>query len=169
MSRAFVKEDGPEPSEDPPERPVSDLPNYVTPRGLKQLEDWESSLLAEHAALPKGSSEPAVRRLKKRIERDLRYVRARLQTAVPVDAAPKDEVRFGARVSLRRSDGETRTLRIVGEDEAEEGEDETEAGGALISWASPFANALLGTKTGQTIDWEGASGPERWTVVEVRY
>lgn len=33
MSRAFVKEDGAQPDEDPPERPISSHPNYVTARG----------------------------------------------------------------------------------------------------------------------------------------
>jgi len=47
MSRAFVKEDGPQPDEDPPERPVSAQPNYVTPRGLEQLREREKRLAGE--------------------------------------------------------------------------------------------------------------------------
>ncbi|MBI3563690.1 MAG: GreA/GreB family elongation factor [Elusimicrobia bacterium] len=162
MSRAFVKEDGPEPDEDPAERPVSGQPNYVTRRGLKALEDWEARLVAELKTLS-GAQEDAERRKRKRIlERDLRYCRARLDAALPVDAAPKDEVRFGARVTLRRDDGTERVLRIVGEDEAEEG-------GEAVAWTGPFVQALFGLKTGAALDWETESGPERWTVVAVAY
>lgn len=158
MSRAFVKEDGPEPSEDPPERPVSDLPNYVTRRGLKLLEAREERLVAELAGLSGAQSDPERRKRKRVLERDLRYVRARLETAIPVDAAPQDEVRFGARVRLRRDDGAERVLRIVGEDEAEEG-------GELVAWPGPFVQALFGLKSGRTLDWND----ERWTIVSVEY
>jgi transcription elongation GreA/GreB family factor len=164
VSRAFVKEDGPEPSEDPPERPVSPLPNYVTRRGLRRLEAAEEALLAEHATLPPGSPDPAARRRRKVVERDLRYLRARLQAAIPVDvsAGPRDAVRFGARVALARADGEGRTLRIVGEDEAEEG-------GELAPWSGPFVQALFGLKPGAELDWDGGAGAERWRVVSVEF
>ena len=40
MSRAFVKDDNEDrPSEELPERPVSDEPNYVTPEGLRLLRE----------------------------------------------------------------------------------------------------------------------------------
>ncbi len=162
MSRAFVKEDASGPDEDPPERPVSDQPNYVTRRGLKALESREERLVAELSSLSGTQDDPARRKRKRVLERDLRYVRARLETAIPVDAAPKDEVRFGARVSLRRADGAERVLRVVGEDEAEEG-------GEYAPWTGPFVQALFGLRTGQALDWETESGPERWTVVAVEY
>jgi len=164
MSRAFVKEDGPEPSEDPPERPVSPHPNYVTRRGLGLLQDLEERLFAEHAALPPGKTDPAVRKRKLEIERDVRYVRARLETAIPVDPAdPRpQEVRFGAGVKLRREDGRELALRIVGEDEALEG-------GESVSWTAPFVAALFGLAPGAELVWESESVTERWTVVSVSY
>lgn len=158
MSRAFVKEDGPEPDENPPERPVSGQPNYVTRRGLRALEDWEERLAAELAGLQGAQADPARRKRKRELERDLRYVRARLETALPVDSAPKDEVRFGARVTLKDAGGATRVLRVVGEDEAEEG-------GEAAAWTGPFVQALFGLRPGQALDWDGA----RWTVVSVEY
>ena len=43
MSRGFVKEDDLElAGTDLPERPISELPNYVTPNGLKQLKEIEN-------------------------------------------------------------------------------------------------------------------------------
>ena len=162
MSRAFVKEDGPEPDENPPERPVPPGPNYVTPGGARLLQDEEGRIAAELAALAGAQDDAARRRRKRELERDLRYVRARLEAAIPIDPAalPKDEIRFGARVSLRRADGEARVLRIVGEDEAERG-------GELVPWSGPFVQALFGLKAGQALDWDAGAGVERWTVVSV--
>ncbi|MFI5363314.1 MAG: GreA/GreB family elongation factor [Elusimicrobiota bacterium] len=164
MSRAFVKEDGPEPDENPPEKPVSPHPNYVTPRGAKLLQDEESRIAAELATLAGAQDDPGRRRRKRALERDLRYVRARLETAILVDPEnrPKDEIRFGARATLRGEDGETRILRIVGEDEAE-------GGGELAPWSGPFVSALFGLKAGQTFDWEIGGSVERWTVISVDY
>lgn len=149
MSRAFVKEDASGPDEDPPERPVSPQPNYVTPRGLKILQDAE-----------------ARKKRKRELERDLRYTRARLESAIPVDPAnqPKDQIRFGASVVLQREDGEKKSVRIVGEDEAEVSGRE-----ATLSWAAPFAQTLFGLKAGQTLYWETEAGAEKWSVVTIDY
>lgn len=162
MSRAFVKEDGPEPDEDPPERPVSDRPNYVTRRGQRLLEDAEIRLVEELKGFAGAQADPERRKRKRILERDLRYARARLETAIPVDPAPQDEIRFGARVALENTNGERKTMRIVGEDEAEEG-------GERVPWSGPFVGALLGLKAGATLDWNGDGGAERWTVVAVEY
>lgn len=163
MSRAFVKEDGPPPDENPPERPLSPHPNYVTPRGARLLQEAEERLIAELSCLSGAQDEPARRRRKRELERDLRYVRARLETAVLVDPAstPKDQVRFGARVSLRGPSG-VRVLRVVGEDEAEEG-------GELVPWPAPFVQALFGLRAGATVEWDGGNGPERWTIESIDY
>ena len=161
MSRAFVKEDGPEPSDDPPERPVSPHPNYVTRRGLSLLQDEEERLFAEHKGLPPGKADPAVRKRKLEIERDVRYVHARLESAIPVDPRPK-EIRFGASVQLRRADGMERVMRVVGEDEAREG-------GEFVPWTAPLVAALLGLAAGAELVWESEAVTERWTVVSVSY
>lgn len=164
MSRAFVKEDAQGPDEDPPERPVSPRPNYVTPRGLKTLQDWEERVVKDLESFG-GAQEDAARKKKKReLERDLRYIRARLESAIPVDPAnqPKEQIRFGATVALQRADGTKKTVRIVGEDEADEG-------GDTLSWAAPFAQVLYGLKDGQTLSWETEAGAETWSVVSITY
>jgi transcription elongation GreA/GreB family factor len=164
MSRAFVKEDASEPDENPPEKPLSPQPNYVTPRGAQLLQDEEARLSAELETFTGAQDDAARRRRKRELERDLRYIRARLETAIPVDPAnlSKEEIRFGARVVVKRDDGETRTLRIVGEDEAEQG-------GELVPWSGPFVQALFGLKAGQSLDWNGGAGNERWAVVSVEF
>lgn len=160
MSRAFVKEDGPEPDENPPEKPLSPNPNYVTPRGARLLQEEEARITAELSTLTGAQADAVKRKRKRELERDLRYIRARLETAILVDPAnlPKDEIRFGARVALKNAGGESRTLKIVGEDEAEQG-------GELVPWSGPFVQALFGLKAGASLDWNG----ERWVVVSVEY
>ncbi len=164
MSRAFVKEDAQGPDEDPPERPVSPQPNYVTPRGLKTLQDAEEALLAELKGYEGLQEVEGKKKRKRELERDLRYVRARLESAIPVDPAaqPKDQIRFGASVVIQREDGLKKHIRIVGEDEAEED-------GEKLSWASPFAQTLFGLKAGQTLYWETEAGAEKWSVVTIAY
>ncbi|MDE2290540.1 MAG: GreA/GreB family elongation factor [Elusimicrobia bacterium] len=138
MSRAFVKEDadGPE-----PERHIPSGPNYVTPRGLALI---KAELAKE---LP---------------PRDRRYWQTRLLSAVLVDAAkqPPPDVRFGAAVRLDGPGGSARTLRIVGQDEAEEG-------GELVAWDSVPALALLGKKPGERVTL--AEGEPELTVTSVEY
>ena len=162
LSRAFVKEDASGPDEDPPERLVPEGPNYVTPRGARLLEEEEARLVAALSSLMGLQEDPIRKRRKRELERDLRYVRARLETASPVDPAsvPPGEVRFGVRVSLRSAADETRLIRIVGQDEAKEG-------GELVPWSGPFVQAFFGLKTGQSLNWESESGSERWTVESI--
>lgn len=159
MSRAFVKEDAQGPDEDPSERPLSDLPNYCTPRGIALYQEEEARLLKSLEPYAGAQADAVKKRRKRELERDLRWVRARLESVIPVDPAnqPKDQIRFGARAVLRGPAGE-RAVRIVGEDEAE-------AGGEYLTYAAPFAQALLGLKAGQAFDWSG----ENWTVVSIAY
>jgi transcription elongation GreA/GreB family factor len=74
-------------------------------------------------------------------ERDIRYLEARLRSAIPVDPArqPQDEVAFGARVTVTDSAGHTHVFEITGEDEAD-------AALGRIAPQSPLARALLGAK-----------------------
>ncbi len=159
MSRAFVKEDAQGPDEDPPEKPLSDQPNYCTPRGVLLYQNEEARLLEALKPFAGAQNDPLLKKRKRELERDLRWVRARLESVIPVDPAnqPKDQIRFGARAVLRGPSGE-RAVRIVGEDEAEEG-------GEMLSYASPFAQALLGLKAGQAFEWSG----EAWTVASIEY
>lgn len=146
MSRAFTKEDDGE-SEDLPERPASEGPNYVTPRGFALLEEAVDRLARERARLLPQRNDPAGGRKLKETERDLRYYRGRLETAVTVDNArrPPADVRFGAAVELDQG-GKPRRVALVGEDEAD-----PEKG--LLSWNAPLAQALLGAKVGDKVSW----------------
>jgi len=164
MSRAFVKDDNEDrPSEELPERPVSDAPNYVTREGLRQLRERVDELAREHARLKQ--SDEAFDKPKLAVnERDLRYFQARLESAMVVDVAnePKDEVHFGATVRTEDEEGNASTFTIVGEDEADIRNNK-------ISWVSPLAKALLGAREGDTVTWNRPAGATTLQVLEISY
>ena len=164
MSRAFVKEADDElAAGELPERPLNDHPNYVTPRGLellqarlKELQESRDRLAAE--------DEPMAKQKLAEIKRDIRYYKAQLERAKMVDPAgqPRDEVRFGAEVTILDEDGKKHTFHIVGDDEAD-------VASGRISWASPLANAMIGAKVGDTVKWQRPAGASEVEIVAISY
>ena len=144
MSRAFVSEEAAEATAALlPERPISDAPNLVTPKGLKLIEGEVARLQALLAGTTSDGPE------RPRIARDLRYWRARQASARLVEPAAgrTDEVAFGTRVTIDR-DGAAISYQLVGEDEADPSR-------GLLSWTSPLATALLGGRVGDVVDIGG--------------
>jgi transcription elongation GreA/GreB family factor len=164
MSRAFVKEGDDDLSAgELPERPLSDHPNYVTPRGLellqarlRELQESRDRLAAEDEAM--------ARQKLLEVKRDIRYYKAQLERAKMVDPAgqPQDEVRFGATVTIREEGTKQHTFHLVGDDEAD-------VASGLISWASPLAKAMIGAKVGDTVMWQRPAGPAEVEIVAIRY
>lgn len=153
MSRAFVKEtDGDEVGSDLPERPQSPHTNYVTPRGLEELQAKVREFGAQWDALA-GRDDFAGQQLRKRVERELQYYNERIRRAVPVSPAmqPDERVHFGATVEVEDPDGNRLRFTIVGEDEAD-------AGQGKISWVSPLARALLNAEVGDVVNWKRPAG-----------
>lgn len=154
MSRAFTKED--DAGDEIPERPVPAGPNYVTPRGLELLKAAARELAERRRkALAAGGD-------LKPIDRDLRYLEARIGGAIVVPPGRGAEIRFGARVTLRAESGEVKTFQIVGEDEAR-------ADAGLMPWSAPLVNELLGRKAGETVVWKGADGEVTYRVAAVEW
>lgn len=159
MSRAFVKEgDG---ALDPlPDLPLSPHPNYVTPRGLVAL---QSRLAARQADLATLKARPD--RLDKlpeaAAERDIRYLEARLRSAIPV-LLPEQvtEVAFGHRVKVRDDAGRETSYEITGEDEAD-------ATLHRIAPTSPLARALMGALKGDTVIWRRPNGAVELEVLTI--
>lgn len=165
MSRGFVKEDDLElAGTDLPERPISDLPNYVTPQGLQQLEQEANKLEAERTSLLNRKEEAAAQQRLAIVDRDLRYVSARLENAILVDPAtqPRDVVLFGAKVMVEDDDGNPHTFHLVGEDEAD-------IAANKVSWASPLAKALIGHKVGETVIWRRPAGNLNLEIIRIEY
>jgi transcription elongation factor GreB len=160
MSRAFVKEgDG---SLDPlPDLPISAHPNYVTPSGLADL---QARLQARQADLSTLRARPD--RLDKlpeeAAERDIRYLEARLRSAIVIDPAaqPLDAVAFGLIVTVADADGRETRYQITGEDEAN-------ATAGRIAPQSPLARALIGAQVGDVVTWRKPGGAVALEVLKV--
>jgi len=157
MSRAFVKEgDG---ALDPlPDLPLSVHPNYVTRRGLAHLQARLQQTQAHLAAL-KARAERLDKLPEATAERDIRYLDARLRSAIPIDPAQHDLscVAFGLKVEVLDPSGRETVYEITGKDEADP---------ALgrISAHSPLAQALLGAKGGDSVTWKKPSGATELTI-----
>ena len=153
--------------------------NYVTPSGHAALRDELRQLLQDErpkiveivswAASNGDRSENAdylygKRRLRE-IDRRVRYLTKRLDSAVPVD--PKQQQRltqvfFGATVTYARADGSAHTVTLVGVDEADFAQ-------RKISWRSPMAQALMKAKVDDTVQVRTPAGTEEIEVVSIRY
>ena len=165
MSRAFVKENDLEhTSTDLPERPQSEHPNYVTPVGLAQLQQQAAQLEVERQQLSPRKEDPVARQRLAMVERDQRYIQGRLERAIPVDPAGQSAERalFGAIVNLEDENGDAHEYAIVGEDEADIGQNK-------VSWVSPLARALIGAKVGDSVKWRRPAGDLELEITAIRY
>jgi transcription elongation factor GreB len=165
MSRAFVKENDLEHAGiDIPERPLSDAPNYVTPRGLSLLNQTIDDLEKEREVLITKKDDPMVRQKIAVIERDMRYFAARIESAILTNPQNEDptHVLFGAKVTVEDEEGTSLTFEIVGEDEANIHE-------GRVSYLSPLAEALLGGAVGDEVVWEKPMGDTYLTIKKMSY
>lgn len=151
MSRAFVKEDSAAAPE-LPDLPISPHPNHVTPGGLAALQARMAACQAELARL-KARPERLDLLPEAAAERDIRYLAARLASAILVRPGdlPRDRVGFGAAVTVCDPAGAETVFRIVGEDEAD-------AAQGRIAPQSPLARALIGAEPGDLVDWRRPAG-----------
>lgn len=166
MSRAFVNEERFEQAggEELVERPISPHPNYLTPTGALELQTLEESLMAELLTLKTATEDAFSKDKVAEIERDLRYVRARLDSAILVDpkAQKHETVLFGATVEVEDSDASRHTFHIVGEDEAD-------ASINKVSWVSPLAKSLIGHKIGDIVTWQRPIGDTTLEILDIHY
>ena len=178
MSKAFVKEDGPE-DEDEPERAevTPSGKNYITPAGFARLKAelrklveverpevvktvaWAASLgdRSENADYIYGK-----RRLRE-IDRRVRFLIKRLENAEVVNSSGRDtdQVFFGATVKLKGASGE-KTITIVGVDEVD-------PSNGMVSWVSPIAKALIKAREGDNVTLRTPAGEEKLEILEVTY
>lgn len=148
MSRGFVKESDQE--EIPIVPPRAYLPegtiNYVTREGLDELLAEREELINEKENLNK-ADENEKRIAQNHINAKLYLLNHRIDTAVIVDLGeqPQNEIRFGARVTLKMEEARRiKTFQIVGVDEADVSK-------GKISFISPLANALTNKKEGDKV------------------
>ena len=151
LSVAFTNEDSAETASETllPDRPISAEPNLVTVAGLAalQLQFDQARVAYDAASLIEDVNER--RRQAAGPLRDLRYFAERVRTAQVLPAPTStDAVAFGSTVTFSREDGQVRTYRIVGEDEAD-----PKAGS--ISYVSPVARVLVGKAIGDVVSLGG--------------
>lgn len=165
MSRGFVKEDDLElAGTDLQERPISELPNYVTPNGLVQLKAEERRLLSERELLAAKTEDATATQRLAMVDRDLRYAQTRLEQAIlvetPISSLLKAVV-FGTSVTVEDEAGEQHTFEIVGEDEAD-------VAANKVSYVSPLAKALIGQKQGDTVIWKRPAGNLTLEIIDIK-
>ncbi len=145
MSRGFVKEGDQE--EIPIVPPRADLPdnviNYVTQVGMDQLLAEKEQLTNERENLDI-ADEGEQRLAANHINSLLQLLNNRIATAqiIDLEKQPKDEVRFGAIITLKVADEKKlQKYQIVGVDEADIAK-------GKISFISPIAKILIDKKVG---------------------
>ena len=163
MSRAFIKEDNGDRPESLLDRPVSPLPNYMTPDGHRALSQHLAQLERELAAL-QGGEELSRKSRQAHLERDIRYCRARLQSARLVEQPvyPLERVVFGCTVTVVDGQNNEYRYQIVGEDEADIKQHK-------ISWASPLARALIGKTQGDSAEVNTPKGARSYEILDVTF
>ncbi len=167
MSRAFLKNES---ADDPVVIPArAPLPpgvsNYVTPQGLTLLRAELAELEAEHVRVQLNETDETERtRQLALINGKVGALNQRIGSAHVVNPAtqPRDEIRFGASVTLRPKSGADRQLTIVGVDEAD-------ATHGLIAFTAPIARAMQGKRVGETVMLRTMKGEEAFQVAEIRY
>ena len=185
MSKAFTKENDQD-DEDVLDDGTSPLPtgskNYITPDGYQCLKDEFDYLLKKDrpavtaavswAAKNGDRSENAdyqygKKRLRE-IDRRLRFLTKRLDAAevvdpeTPRDKETADQVFFGATVTYTHSNGDEKSITIVGVDEIDMKR-------SHISWISPLARALMKARPGDTVTLRAPGGVEELAVIDVSY
>lgn len=181
MSKAFTKEsDG-----DDDERDLTDdaavpggFTNYITPAGRKRLNEELSRLwkvdrpkLVDTIAWAASNGDRSEngdyiygKRKLREIDRRIRFLSKRLDSAVVVDNAGKNHERvyFGATVMVADESGGERTVSIVGVDEIDPGH-------GRVSWISPIATALLKAAVGDVVTLRTPRGREELEILTIRY
>ena len=163
MSRAFVNEDAGNDRPDLPERRVPPGPNFVTPRGLSDLQARIAQRQSDLAAL-KTRADRLDKLPEAAAERDLRWLEARLKAAVVIDPAQHNltEVAFGLVVTVADTDGRETIYEIVGEDEAD-------APRHRIAPNSPLARCLLAAQVGDVVTWKRPTGSLDLEIIRIAH
>lgn len=166
MSRGFVKEDD---QEEIPLVPArihlpEGVTNYVTPVGMDELLEEKQKLIDEKDQLEL-TNENEKRIAANHINAKLQLLNNRISTAklISLEDQPKNEVRFGAWVTLKiGSQTKLQRYQIVGVDEADISK-------RKISFISPIAQILTNKKVGEKAILKLAKGDRVFEVIQIDY
>lgn len=166
MSRGFIKEDDQEEVPIVPQRAFlpDGVPNFVTTSGMEQLLAEKQMLIREREDLSI-ANENERRIAVNFINAKLSLLNDRIAEARVVDPTgeSQDEIRFGARVTLRNEgSGKIQVFQIVGVDEAEIAK-------GKISFLSPLAKALINKKSGNRVTLKQEKGEVVFEIMDISY
>ena len=166
MSRGFVKEDDQEevPMVPPRAHLPQGVPNYVTQTGFDELAAERQALLNEKENLDI-SSENERRIAVNHITAILKSLDDRINQARIIDPEeqPKDEIRFGATVSLKiEGTDDIQIFQIVGVDEAD-------ISRGKISFLSPLTRVLTNKKVGDKVLLKRPKGDLVFEIMKITY
>lgn len=152
--------------------------NYITPQGLKALQDEviqlhqiERPKIVETVAWAASNGDRSEngdyiygkRRLRE-IDRRLHFLSKRIEAAQVID--PKTlsgkKIVFGATVTIETESGDEKSYQIVGEDESNPKQNK-------ISWKSPLAKALLGKTFNDDVEIKKPNGSEWVSVINIQF
>lgn len=154
-------------------------PIYITPEGLATLRAeldhlWKKerpeTVAVVHWAAGNGDRSEngdyiyGKKRLRE-IDRRVRYLRKRIEDAIvvrPQEQPDHSRIFFGATVTYVNARDEEKTIRIVGEDEAD-------SLNGKISWISPVARALMKASVGDVVTFRTPAGEDELEVLEISY
>jgi transcription elongation factor GreB len=169
MSKAFTREenDGPDIPDLPPltSTLAPGAKNYITAAGAQKLCDELQQLVEiTRPALANSPDDPDAKQQLARLDQRIIQLEESLQSSeiITPPNGPADIVRFGATVTVRESDGNEASYRIVGVDE-------TDSNRGWVSWVSPIAKALLNSKRGERIRFKLPLGEEALEILDIRY
>jgi transcription elongation factor GreB len=166
MSRGFVKEDDQEEIPMVPQRAYlpEGVTNFVTPSGMDQLLAEKLMLVSEKDNLT-GASENEKRIALNYINAKLHLLNNRIAEAriVNLKEQPKNEIRFGARVTLKtEGSGNFQTFQITGVDEADISK-------GKISFISPIAKKLINKKVREKVFLKRPEGDIVFEIINITY
>ncbi|MEY8238968.1 MAG: transcription elongation factor GreA [Cycloclasticus sp.] len=140
---------------------LEDLKNVRRPKITEAIADARA-----HGDLKENAEYHAAREEQGLVEARVRDIESKLGNAQIIDVATLDaggKVVFGCTVELENIETEEMiTYTIVGEDEAD-------IKNNLISYASPFAKALIGKEEGDVAEVKAPAGNTEYEITEVRY
>lgn len=158
----------------PPAKPAAP---YITPAGHARLQAELDGLWSRRREVVKALSAAAAegdrsenaeyiyrKKELRGIDRRIRYLQKRLPDLKVVDSVPTDreQIFFGAWITLENADGTEQRYRIVGPDEFD-------AAPEYISLDAPMARALLGKRLDDEVEVELPQGTRTVYVLDVRY
>jgi len=166
MSRGFVKEDDQEEVPIVPQRAYlpEGVTNFVTPAGMEQLLAEKEMLINEKDSIG-GTNENEKRIALNFINAKLQLLNSRIAGARVVDLTeqPKNEIRFGAMVTLKTEvSGNIQIFQITGVDEANIAK-------GKISFISPLARAMINKKVGDKITLKRDREDLVYKIMDINY